>query len=47
MSYISRYFHTSYILREFYNQLSRHKSLAKIRDVTATTKPKLAAMKNK
>ena len=34
MSYISRYFHTSYILREFYNQLLRYNSLAKIKDVT-------------
>ena len=30
MSYISCYFHILYILREFYNQLSRHNSLAEI-----------------
>ena len=29
MSYISHYFHTSYILKEFYNQPSRYNSLAK------------------
>ena len=34
MLYISCYFHTSYILREFYNQHSKYNSLAKIRDVT-------------